>query len=98
MENPAAFSINFCEDDPAGEFRMNWLGVGSPATNPSLTVVLPPGITYQSGSIRDIVAHPTGIATATVIADTLKISLPDLAGGESGTVAFKLLYDCNADF
>lgn len=98
MENPAAFSINFCEDNPAGEFQMSWLGVGSPATNPSLTVVLPPGITYQIGSIRDVIAHPGGTATATMNEDTLEIRLPNLTGGESGTVAFKLLYDCNADF
>ncbi|MFK8055964.1 MAG: hypothetical protein AB8F78_07595 [Saprospiraceae bacterium] len=98
MENPGAFSINFCENDPAGEYQMNWVGVGSPATNPKLTVVLPAGVTYQSGSIRDVIAHPSGAASASVNVDTLEIDLPNLTGGESGTVAFKLLYDCNADF
>ena len=88
-------SISLCDADPVGDFELNWKAEGT-LTGAVTTVSLPVGATYVAGSHADVVTDPAGITSSpSVDGATLTFALGDLPDGATGTISFKLAYDCD---
>ena len=103
--------ISFCDPEPgagapvgtpaAKEWEFQYAGVG-PATDVRIVVPYRAGMSYVAGSVRGVGDFTTGI-TAIQTGNDVIITLPDLgsvdpAGMESGSVFFKIRYNCDANF
>ncbi|MEO1624982.1 MAG: SdrD B-like domain-containing protein, partial [Bacteroidota bacterium] len=97
MTNPSPSSISICDPDPPSAFyTISWDAFNTGATNPRIDIPLPSGASYLSGSLSDLTAPSGGATSVSVVSgNTLRISFPDLPALESGSLQFKLVYDCD---
>ena len=98
---PGSNSINVCEADPTGFFLVNWK-VTEDLAGGSLSIDLPPGIEFLVGSQDTLNGRgiPSGFGGFLVdaLGDDLRFVPRDpLPAGASGTIRFKLTYDCRVN-
>ena len=101
VRSPASNSINVCEADPAGFFEINWK-VTEPITDGRLSIDLPPGIEFLVGSQDTLNGRglPSGFRGFLVDAlggELAFVPRDPLPAGASGTIRFKLTYDCRVN-